>query len=319
MDLAAEIKKYKSYIEQWDEGSLVRARPRRLLCDEKMGDKKLYPEERQTLCLHPHIIALGDKAKRYILVQSLYKYLNDIANIEKDLVNKVCYKINKNDYFLKFTKPFQQDALSIIIDESYHAYVALDFMNQVEEATNISSIDLPSNTELSDVIEVIKSTLPNYMYDNFELIAICIAEHALTNDLIAISKAKDVSRTFYLIMHDHVLDEGRHANYFSNLLKIFWYALPEKEKLAIGKILPLLITRYIASDIQKDFDLKIMNNLSGLSKVSINQVMQDTYQEDPLKITGNVVFKQMMALLKNTGVLNHKNTYDCFRSKELVN
>ena len=45
--------------------------------------------------LHPRVAALGEQALRYIQVQTLYHYLNGIANIELDIINDSSYKLYK--------------------------------------------------------------------------------------------------------------------------------------------------------------------------------------------------------------------------------
>lgn len=297
---------------QWEKHSSIRSRPRRILREENnVGD--FFPPSRQPLLVHPLLQTLKKEDRQFILIQSLYKYMNDIANIEKDIINHVCYKITKDDYFVSFTHEMKHDALSIIIDESYHAYVALDFMAQVEEYTNVKPIGLPSHTELSDAIRDLSVSLDSLVRNNFEFIAVCIAEHALTNDLIAVAKSKDVCKTFYYVMHDHVLDEGRHAKYFATMLEIFWDLLPEAQKCIIGPLLPELLKRYFQPNLQRDFDKNILKTLD-LNDIIIDTVLTDTHP--PLAISeqkdSNVIIQQMIDLLSKTHVLSHQPTYSAF-------
>lgn len=306
------INSYKSHQNQWERLASIRSKPRRILSDE-LEPVNYYSISRQPMCAHPHIISLGAEVKDYILTQSFYKYMNDIANIEKDIINRIAYNITKDNYFIKFSTDIKQDALSIIIDESYHAFVAIDFMSQVSNKTQISSLDLPTETELSLAISALKQSIPEKYHHNFELITVCIAEHALTHDLIASSKASDVSKTFYYVMHDHVLDEGRHAIFFSEILSIFWMALPEDEKRIIGPVLPELLRRYLQSDLQRQFDEKILLHLE-LPAEKISKVLDETHVAIPLseQKSSNVVLRQMLALLRKSGVLEHNETRDAF-------
>lgn len=303
---------YQSRQPQWEKHASIRSRPRRFLSDEENpGD--FYPPSRQPLTVHPLLQNLAKDKRQFILVQSLYKYMNDIVNIEKDIINNVCYKITKGQYFIQFSDEMKHDALSILIDESYHAYVALDFMAQVAAQTHIKPLPLPEHTELSDAIEDLGSALDLQTRKNFEFIAVCIAEHALTNDLIAIAKSKDVCKTFYYVMHDHVLDEGRHAKYFATMLDIFWHFLPEEQKAVIGLLLPELLTRYFRPDLQRSFDKIILESI-GIDNTKIESILNDTHPPTTLREQkeSNIVVRQMLELLSKTHVLEHDLTKASF-------
>lgn len=303
---------YQSKIVQWEKHSSVRSRPRRILVDEE-DPGFFFPPVRQPILVHPLLASIEPSKKAFILTQSLYKYMNDIANIEKDIINNVALKINKNLYFFKFEPSLQLDALSVIIDESYHAYVALDFMQQVEAFSQMPSLSLPSKTELSLSIKKIEENLPSEMVENFELIAVCIAEHALTNELIATAKAKDVCKTFYYVMHDHVLDENRHAKLFEHVLKKFWEKLPQDHRIVIGPQLPCLINNYLAPHIQKDFDECILKAI-GISTHDIQTILDDTHSEwkDTHINQKNIIASQMIDLLKRTDILKDENVKKAF-------
>jgi len=317
IDTLSLLNSYKSKETQWEKFAAVRSKARRML--DQSVDGYFYPLPRQPIIVHPYVEKLGETAKQFILIQSMYKYLNDIANIEKDVINKVAYKITKNEYFIDFTRDIRHDALSIIIDESYHAYVALDFINQVEQYTNIKPLPLPQVTELSLAIEQISNLLETELRNHFEFISVCIAEHALTNDLIVIAKEKQVHPSFYYVMHDHALDEGRHAKYFSDMLRIYWGAMKESDKNMLGPLLVELLRRYISLDLQKHFDESILSFL-GVEEEIISKIIQETHIEVSIgeQKDSNIVLKQMIALLKNTGVLDHAETQKNFVEYNLL-
>src|SRR6056297_2995018 len=113
---------------QWEGRATVRARPRRLLPD---SNGYFFPKSRQPLCFHPLIQTLGSDAIDFILIQSAYKFMWDIAQIETNIVNEVAEKIANNRYPIPFPESLTFSALTVLVDESYHAYVARDFMNQL--------------------------------------------------------------------------------------------------------------------------------------------------------------------------------------------
>jgi hypothetical protein len=111
--------------EVWEKSSSIRSRPRRIveLDSENMF---FYPESRQPLCIHPLVVAKGIDAKRYILTQSLFKFMHDVAILETEVVNSGAILVANNKLDVNFPESMRHDALSVIIDEAYHAYVAKD-------------------------------------------------------------------------------------------------------------------------------------------------------------------------------------------------
>ena len=297
--------KYKSPQLQWERYSAIRTRPRRLV-DDQENDAYFFPVVKQPILVHPKMQSISEEQKDYILTQSLFKYMNDIANIEQDVINKAAYGITKDAYSYFFSPEIKRDALTIIIDETYHAYVALDFMYQISAYKNIDILNLPKETELSLSIVKLSEDLSNIQRLNFELIAVAIAEHALTTDLIAVAKSKGVSKIFYNIMHDHVLDEKRHANYFEKILQIFWAALKEEDKKVIAPLLPKLINLYTSPDIQKAFDRSILEAIK-MPKEDIEVILDETHfgwRDDKID-EQNLIVSQMLALLEKSGVTEH--------------
>lgn len=311
------IEKFNQYVSsqpQWEKYSAIRTRPRRLITDEE-NPGHYFPPSRQPILAHPKMMNIEDRVKRFILAQSLCKYMNDIANIETDIINKAAYGITKDHYKVKFNSAMKRDALSIIIDESYHAYVALDFMQQIADFEKIVTLDLPTQSNLSQAIKTISAELPENLVKSFEIISVCIAEHALTNDLIAVAKSKDVCKTFYYVMHDHMLDETRHAKFFEKILAIYWNELEESEQHQLSLYLPRLISLYMCPALQSDFDKSILLSV-GINEHDAEEIVNTThFGWSAMKIDqNNIIAKQMIDLLKRVGLFEHERIVLSFKS-----
>lgn len=76
--------------EKWERRATVRSRPR--ITYDKTATGYYYPISRAPLAIHPSVISKGEKAREFLLIQSLYKYSNDIASIETRVVNEVILK-----------------------------------------------------------------------------------------------------------------------------------------------------------------------------------------------------------------------------------
>jgi hypothetical protein len=316
--LSSNGESYASYQMLWEKSASIRSRPRRILGDVA-DEEQLYPVARQPLCFHPLVNSLGREAIRFILTQSLYKFLSDIAFIETEVVNQTAFKISNNKFHFHFPGEIRKDALLIMIDESYHAYVALDFMKQVEEHTGIKPIALPVEIELTRAMKLIMSRLPEEYYGEFEVISVCIAENSLTKELIGINREKHLHKTYDQINSDHMCDEVRHSMIFTQILKILWSNMDEFARAAVGPLLPDFVRAYLKSDLQKNFDREILRELN-LGESEIEEVIADTHIEksiEELKLT-NPIIDNIVKLFESTGILDDAPTKQAFLNRKLL-
>jgi len=300
----------------WEKRSSIRTRPRRFVSEDDLSEREIYffPLSRQPLCIHPLILKLGEKARKYILTQSAFKFMMDVAVLETEVVNAGALLVANNKLRFDFPHNLRHDALSVIIDEAYHAYVAIDFMKQVEILTGIKTLSMPNETAVIQAIHTIQKSIDPDYSDLFFLMAVCIGEHVLTKDLISIGKDKTICKTFSDVMADHVLDEGRHANIFAEIMTWVWERMSEEEKDTIGQILPEFMRLYLKSDIQQAFDQDVLQALE-LSDSDVAQIMSDTYISFcSTKLDAeNPVIKNLMTMLNRCRVLEHEKTNKAFQ------
>jgi hypothetical protein len=62
-------------------------------------------------------------------------------------------------------------------------------------------------------------------------------------------------------MADHLLDEGRHSGFWARMVRIYWHTASEGDRQCIAQILPVFIGHYLTNDIQKSFDLRLIDAL----------------------------------------------------------
>lgn len=220
-------------IKNWEKNSTVRNRPRRLLIND--GSKYFFPITEQPLCLHPLIDSLGEETKHYVLVQSAYVFMQNIFINETEVVSKIARKIIQGKTQISFPEEMYQNLLTVIIDETYHAYVANDFIHQVSNATKMKPIGFSEESSLTRAIHLIKNTLPPHCRFLFEIIAVCIAENSITKELIVTIKDPEVNSFFNEINIDHLADEGRHCGIFFELLAHLWKEMTEDIKKKVDR------------------------------------------------------------------------------------
>lgn len=269
---------YSSYQHHWERRATVRSRPRRLLIK---NEGHFFPLSRQPLCCHQLVKLLGDSAIAFILIQSAYKFMWDIALIETKIVNEVAEKIANDGFSIHFPSPLKCDALTVLVDESYHAYVARDFMAQLESLTNIPPIDAVAEpTGLYIALQQCFERLSPKHRELFQLVAISIAENSITSDLVALNKDgdDDINSVFYQVNQDHMVDEARHSKIFEAILRYTWSVMSVEERMSIANELPRFLREYLDIRYQRAFNRAILEDL-GLQQEDIEQVINDTHIE----------------------------------------
>jgi hypothetical protein len=171
---------YQSFADAWESRATIRTRPRRVLEND---DKLIYPLSRQPLVLSDSFQRECPEQRDFALVQTLYKFINDVVIFETEIVDKTARSIAKNRFDVAFPFACRYDAMTVVVDEDYHALVAMDFMQQTVAMTGIAPIELPGEIELSRAIPTAVALAPQHLRGAVELICVAIAENTVTGDV----------------------------------------------------------------------------------------------------------------------------------------
>lgn len=249
---------YQSFAEAWESRATIRTRPRRLLEDDQ---RLIYPLSRQPLVLSETFLRECPQQRDFALVQTLYKFINDVVIFETEIVDKTARSIAKNRFAVAFPFACRYDAMTVVVDEDYHALVAMDFMQQTVALTGIEPIQLPDEIELSRAIPAAVALAPQHLRSAVELICVAIAENTVTGDVAAFARDDSVKPSIKGLMADHLLDEGRHSSFWARMVRIYWHTASDADRETIAQILPVFIGHYLTNDIQKSFDLRLIDAL----------------------------------------------------------
>lgn len=300
-----------SAVEKWYANATVRNSPRIIVPDESKGEY-IFPKSRQLLSVHPAVEAKGQEVVNFVLAQSAYQYMYEIGLLETRFVIDCGLNI-VNNVIEGADEEQKLDALTIVIDEGYHAHVALDFIIQMKALTEIEPIEVPQTNGNLSAVNRAMEMLPASVRDDFQLISVTLAEHTLTKDLISIGREKDATKTFTQVMTDHVSDEGRHANYFARMMSAHWIRMPEEKRVTIGTMLPAYLDDYLAGDEGRDYDRKILT-AAGFDGTEVDTILRDTNDQylDKLHSYIDITKQNLVKLLQRTGVLDHEPTRAAF-------
>ncbi|WLE59900.1 diiron oxygenase [Burkholderia plantarii] len=295
-------------VTRWYAGATVR-NAARIFVPKDIGRENTFPKSRQPLSAHPLVAALGQEAVSYVLAQSTYRYMYEIGLLETRFVIDCALKIINNEIGTGTAEADKREAITIVIDEGYHAYVALDFIIQMKQNSGIEPLAVPQTNGNLDAVRRGYELLPPRLHGTFQLLATCLAEHTLTKDLLSIGKEKEATVTFTQVMTDHVSDEGRHANYFARLTREYWRGVAPADQQRIGRFLPGYLKDYLAVDWQRGFDREVLAKL-GLSAQQIETVIGDTnpgFREAATQYV-DVTLANLVKLLDRMGVIGHADT-----------
>lgn len=249
---------YQSFADAWESRATIRTRPRRVLEDDS---RLIYPLSRQPLVLSETFLRECPDQRDFALVQTLYKFINDVVIFETEIVDKTARSIAKNRFAVAFPFACRYDAMTVVVDEDYHALVAMDFMQQTVAMTGIEPIELPNEIELSRAIPAAVELAPEHLRSAVELICVAIAENTVTGDVAAFARDDTVKPSIKGLMADHLLDEGRHSSFWARMVRIYWHTASDADRECIAQILPVFIGHYLTNDIQKSFDLRLIDAL----------------------------------------------------------
>ncbi len=298
----------------WEKRATVRSRPRIIFNPEDTG--YLFPLSHQPLSVHPEVVALGTEALDYLLTQSLFKYANDIAVIETKVVNKSVLDIITDELSIGFSDDFKMGAYGVLIDESYHAYVAFDAMKQIQNYTSIKPLPLPKTIEIEKASQLIKARLDAAYHNDFELITVCLAENTITKDIVNMTDKEETHPFFQRVIKDHLSDESRHSGYFFTVIEYLWANLEPERKRAIGGVLADFIELYLAAEVTIAYDKQILEQL-GFSPEKVQQIVDDTHEGFPIT-RNHPMLKNIMAQLERAKVLD-EYVLQGFREKDWIN
>lgn len=262
------------YLDSWDKRASINTMPRRVL--RHAAQQSYFPKHEQPLCSHPLVSARGREIEQSILTQTAYKFMLGISEHETKVINNVVQKLLCD--IIPLPDTLKQALQTVVIDESYHALVAHDFVQQVQTVTGEKALPYPPLSDLGVALAHTQKKLSASSQDLFSLVAVCIAENLITQELLARQADPDVNQFFYEINRDHLADEGRHAKIFTEVISHVWENIALGDREIILDELPAFIEQWMRRAVSLDGDRMILRSLA-FTPDEVETVLYDTYPE----------------------------------------
>lgn len=228
----------ENYLRQWNKRATVRTTEPYVI---RKSDARAYtvPPMMQPLVSEPEVQALGKAAIRTLELQTFHNFLDDVARGEIDGVTALCGRLANDEFSVRFPESARQVALTVATDEAYHAFIAREYMKEIETVLGIEPVDLPPKDSAIDcALEWVETKAPEELKQDFRVITLCFAEHLITHELLDMKRGSEPGNAFHHVLSEHLTDEGRHQVFFEEVLRHFWKGLTEKRRKQIGKLLP---------------------------------------------------------------------------------
>lgn len=298
----------EEYVARWESRASVRTRPRKTIDFTQQG--YFFPEDKQPLLLAKEVESLGQEGKEGVLVQSFYKYLHDIVNLEIKEIVSACSKILYADLPVRFSAETELNTYSVIIDEYYHVYIAQDMILQLKNRyPDLQPLDYPISDSRHAVIEIKKKLDPKY-HDIFEILANCCFETTLVRELVEFFNSPGVHPSIKYYVNDHMNDESRHYAFFYDLMTYLWAEIPEDYRQAIGAHLAEFTTLYLSVESEKAFNIELLNSLIA-DRNQAQSSVEALYSG--FEVTPEVpIVKNVLRAFRNSGILDHPSVRESF-------
>lgn len=290
----------ESYLAQWERLATVRRAPRYALAPGTTADE-LFPERLQPLCLFPEVIALGPDARRFLLIQACYALMNEITLLEVDAVSRLATDVANRPHRVALSPAVRQVALTVAIDEAYHAFAAREFMAQVEAATALPPQGLLGRATLEAAIAGTLAVTADELRDDVSVVMLCIAENTVTAEIFGMTEDTPPDNPFHIVSAEHLVDERRHSGYFQRLLAHYWAGLDEPTREAVGAHVPGFMTRFLEG---RDWvaDSRALLGAAGAGAAIVDAVMGQ-FATMPYRRSDHPMARNAVRFLERTGLL----------------
>ncbi|MBV8409433.1 MAG: diiron oxygenase [Alphaproteobacteria bacterium] len=236
----------KSYLRQWDRRATVRSRQRYQLKAEDLEDG-LFPPTLQPAAQHPEIIARGSETVRELLMRSAYHWQSAVADLEVDVVSELCGRLAHGNPRFALPRSARQVALTIGADEMYHSYVASEFNERLQELAGVAFTN-SNPSPLLKALQLVRTGAPADLVHEAEIMVLCFAEHLVTEELFGMSSEGAPRGAFQVITREHLMDEGRHQQFFARLAAHMWAELDPAARATLGRLLPGFLNAFLRDD-----------------------------------------------------------------------
>ena len=299
----------RHYLEQWEQRATVRRLPRTRLSAEA-ARSELFPATLQPIMSHADVIARGPDVRHRILARATATFMLHVAILEVDVITDLCIKFVNADRSVPMPESARQVALTIATDETYHAFVAREFLGDLERHTGIvPAIDAP--TTIVPALDEVRRHAPPDLKQVAETMVLCFAENFVTEELFGLSREAAPQGPFHTIMREHMMDEGRHQVFFQRLFRQIWTGLDEEQRSALGRLVPVYLDSFLSAGTYEASQRDLLEDAGfdpeAAARIASESMIAAFGNELPRKSSLQFM-RNALHLVEVSGILEHEPT-----------
>lgn len=305
---------YKTKFKMWESRAAVRAKPRRVLEDEREAGRLFFPPELVPVASHPLVRDRGGDAVDEILLQRLHVYLDFTAELEQMAVNPVTQRISRKKLGFEIPDAMAFDAYKICTDESWHAQFSDDLQRQIVDATGVAP-RAHAEPQFFQRLEAMEAGAPPEIKGLPSVFFTIVSETLISAILSDIPHDERVVSAVRELVADHAEDEGRHHAFFAQLFGCVWPQLSATERRLVGRLLPQLVLAFLEPDYSA---LATVLGRSGLSDEEVRGVIEESHPRKDVVAGISQDAKATLRLFRQYGVFDDPETRDAFLEAGLI-
>jgi hypothetical protein len=247
---------------------------------------------------------LSDREKNTILSYGWIAYNSKTIAIESKIISPVCYDII--DGYLPGAKDnsIRKLIAETLTDESYHILLSHQAIAVTE---NQRSID----RRLFSIFDLEKKVIDfeNRFNEKWKIMLIrlsvaIVSEILISDYLKCLSSSSEIVSLNREVVRSHRMDEIAHGTIFTELTKLIYRELTEKQKIFFSSILHIPV-QYFASK-----ELAIWNKiLKEVCPLSADKIMEEVIEEDWFDVS-NLDYHHLSLLADEIGIKNFSENLD---------
>jgi hypothetical protein len=311
-DLATRVDRngfvYETKFKRWESRAAVRAKPRRVLNEEREEGKLFFPPELVPVASHPIVAARGEAVVDEVLLQRLHVYLDFTAELEQMSINPVTQRISRRKVGFAVPAPMVEDAYKICTDEAWHAQFSDDLQRQLVAATGVEPT-VPTEPQFFRRLRAMEAEAPGEIAGLPSIFFAIVSETLISSILSDIPRDERVVTAVRELVDDHAEDEGRHHAFFSKFFGCVWPQLSARQRRLVGPFLPRLVLAFLEPDYEA---LASILGRSGLSEEHVRQVVEEAHPRDQVVRDIRRTSRATLRLFHDYDVLEDAGTGEAF-------
>ena len=273
------------------------------------------------ICMHPLVTARGEETTRFMLLQACYRFMEEIADTEDNIVIDINRKILDRSYMAHLDDSCHQVIRSINVDEYMHGVASSNYLDRLKARTRCEPIQFKAPSTRDEMIRQSRQIEDAEVRELFEISVLCLIENAVSNSLLDYTKDERCHDAFKAFNGRLLKIEAFHGQFYRELLMTAYRRAGIDVQESVARIVPAFIrTSLHAYEGRRDY-AHILLEHCGFSDKQAETVVSETYPEtsDACRFsTLNVAAARSLELLAQIPVYQRSDIKKCFKLYGLV-